>query len=69
MKVENYAYESLPVTEEQRDNIAATREAFKVLDSFLSELPNVNPRAMAIVKTNLEQASMWAVKSITHFGK
>lgn len=66
---ENYAYESLPVTEEQRDNINATREAFKTLDSFLSELSNVNPRAMAIVKTNLEQACMWAIKSITHFGK
>jgi hypothetical protein len=34
-------------------------------DSCISAMPDSDRRMMALAKTNLEQAIMWAIKSIT----
>lgn len=60
--------------------IQEIREAYKNLNDLIdniqsrhttNEIPstvlNVGPREFHIAKTNLEQSSMWAIKSISHY--
>lgn len=65
-----YAYESVPVSEEAIKEIAEIREAFKILSARLNSFEGAVPknvRYLALANTSLEQAAMWATKSITHF--
>lgn len=64
---EEYAYESRPVNDKQKEEIQELREAFKVLTSKIASLVSpTDGRCLSLCKTNLEQASMWVTKAITH---
>jgi hypothetical protein len=60
-----YAYDSMPVTDKQVEDVKAVRLAFSELSEKLDILV-LNGRYRAIVETELETAQMFAVKGITH---
>lgn len=52
----------------QKDNMFMIKVKAQELMDYLDEISldkSIDPRGMAIAKTNLEQAIMWAIKSIT----
>lgn len=61
-----YAYESLPISEEAINEVREVREAFKVLSQRINSKFKKDARYNALANTALEEAAMWAVKSITH---
>lgn len=66
----SYAYESFPVSPEAVAEVAKLREAFKQLAELINEAAVLKDgRYLALAHTWLEQASMWAIKSITHAQK
>ena len=59
-----------PLSDKQKDYIECFKQKAEALwfdfeEAALQKDFNHDPRAMALAKTNLEQAIMWAVKSIT----
>lgn len=64
-KTMRYAYDSCPVTEQQIKTIKEIREQFSFLSQFLNDNAPKG-RYLSIVETKLEEAAMFAVKSITH---
>lgn len=64
-------FESAKATPEALEKITEVREAFKVVNELISAIPNssvqIGARELAIAKTNLEQAAMWAIKGISHY--
>jgi len=63
-----FAYDSMPVTEKQKDDIGEIRVAFSELTKKLESLESgKDGRMFSIMRTKLEEASMWMIKSVTHF--
>lgn len=60
-----YAYDSIKVNDSQAEDIKKIREAFSALSTQLETLCPKG-RYLALVETKLEEASMFAVKAITH---
>ena len=62
-----YAYESKPVNEKCVAIIHQMRWEFSQLEKFIdSQGEKQNPRYLALAKTHLETAQMFATKSFTH---
>ena len=64
-----YAYESKPVSDEVAEFIGIVRAQFSGLEQMIdAERPKFaqNKRYLAIAKTHLETAAMFAIKSLTH---
>lgn len=58
-------FDPVTLTPEQSARVEEVRKAAAVLDEVMARLcPASRERSLAI--TNLEQAAMWAVKSIAH---
>jgi hypothetical protein len=57
----------LPIGDDQKSKINDIKNKAEELYFSMTDLGGmtVDPRAMALAKTNLEQAVMWAVKAIT----
>lgn len=60
-----YAYDSLPLTDQDIATVKEIREKFSVLSHFLNE-NTPKGRYLSIVETKLEETCMFAVKAITH---
>lgn len=56
-------FQFVPATDEQIATMQKYRDAYEVLFSLISELPN--SRGLSIAKTHLEDSAMWINKSIT----
>jgi len=59
-----------PLSDEQKSQMASIKEEAQVLLNKLNEAVPVEERSersrcMAIARTNLEQAIMWAIKGVT----
>lgn len=55
-----------PLTDEQKDQMKSIKNQAEILEAMINEdTTQNNGREMAVAKTNLEQAIMWAVKGIT----
>lgn len=76
MNPEINPFYSAKCTPEALELMNQIREAFKGLGDILEEMgkdskpesdPKIGKRELALAKTNLEQASMWAIKSISHY--
>ena len=66
-EVMNRKFKALSVNEDGLVNMNSVRELFRDVGFFIGEvLPEGRYKAMVL--TNLEQACMWAIKSITHEG-
>ena len=62
-----YAYESKQVNDKCVAIIHQMRWEFSQLEKFIdSQGVKQNPRYLALAKTHLETAQMWATKSFTH---
>ena len=58
-------YRSVEINDEQIYKINEVRDNFEKINYLLTELlPESREKSLAL--TNLEQSSMWAIKSITH---
>ncbi len=68
MDTDKFAYDSIPVDEEQRTYIQDMRDCYKELAEFISlgRCPT-DARYLALAKTKLEESCMWAIKAITHY--
>lgn len=60
------AYDAVPVSEASQKEIEYIREEFKKLAAALNIGEPKNGRYLALAHTSLEQACMWAIKSVTH---
>ena len=61
--VRNYT----PLNDDQkRDMDYIKHKAEELLNAFGTAAPYADPRMLALDKTNLEQAVMWAVKGVTN---
>lgn len=62
---------SAKATSEALAKMQDFREAYKVLDDLITNAANgvviAGGRELALAKTNLEQSSMWAIKSLSHY--
>jgi hypothetical protein len=68
--MDTFRKEYTPLSDEQKeqvDYIKSTAETFEaILDTYVSrDERSERSRCMAIARTNLEQAVMWAVKAVT----
>lgn len=64
-----YAYESFPVSEATAEKVKALRVLFSQLElSMINDGGLQSPRYLALAKTHLETACMFAIKSLTHTG-
>lgn len=61
----SFAYESKPVTEEQKRVVQTLREMFSAVEIFLKSATPSSPTQMTAL-TRLEEAGMWATKTVTH---
>ena len=58
-------YRSVEINDKQIYKINEVRDNFEKINYLLTELlPESREKSLAL--TNLEQSSMWAIKSITH---
>lgn len=60
------AYDAVPISEENQKEIDFIRAEFKRLAAILNTGEPKNGRYVALAQTSLEQACMWAIKSVTH---
>ena len=58
------AYNEL--TDDQKNKIAEIKDAALVLYESIELVHGADPRCIALAKTKLEEAIMWAVKGITN---
>ena len=64
-----YAYDSFPVSENIAAIIKDLRSRFSQLEASLhNDGGTQSPRYLAVAKTHLETAAMFAIKSLTHTG-
>ena len=57
-----------PLTDEQKNNVERLKDKAQEYFDLLSEMQQfayTDLRMLSLAKTNLEQASMWAVKGVT----
>lgn len=69
---DTFRKEYTPLTDEQKAQMGAIKDkAQELLDLFNAAVPpgeqSERSRCMALGRTNLEQAIMWAVKGVTTF--
>lgn len=69
--MDTFRKEYKPLSDEQKAQMNAIKDkAVLVLDAMNEAVPDgersERSRCMAIARTNLEQAIMWAVKGVTH---
>jgi len=67
---DTFRKEYKPLSEEQKAQMTAVKEQAELLEGLFNGALNPDERSekarcIAIAKTNLEQAIMWAVKGIT----
>jgi len=64
-EVMRYRFNPQPIAPEEVEFINSVREAFQEISTFLAEsLPDGRCKSKCL--TEIESASMWAVKSISH---
>ncbi len=61
-------FDTVKVDQAQAAQMDVLRCKFEDLLGHLESIPNMEPRLLAIGKTNLEQAAMWLNKAIAHGG-
>lgn len=63
--MDTFRKEYTPLTETQKAEMQAIKEKAEELESLFGVSTHREPRLMAIARTNLEQAIMWAIKAVT----
>jgi len=67
---DTFRKEYKPLTEGQKTEMAAIKEAAERVEELFNQVINPDERSeksrcIAIAKTNLEQSIMWAIKGVT----
>jgi len=63
---DTFRKEYRPLSDETKLCVSHIKDkAEELLAVFAGGIDNADPRMMALAKTNLEQAVMWAIKAIT----
>ncbi len=60
-----FRQEYKPLSDDQKAKMNEIKENAEELWDVMNWEHNADPRMLALAKTNLEQAVMWAIKSIT----
>lgn len=68
--MDTFRKEYKPLTEEQKSQVDAVKDAAERVEGLLNGALDPNERSerarcIAVAKTNIEQAIMWAVKGLT----
>lgn len=63
--MDTFRKEYTPLTDGQKAEMEAIKTKAEELEALFNNSIPREPRLMAVAKTNLEQAVMWAVKAVT----